>query len=478
MILLMDGFLAIFVLFNILFSLRATFWEYLQAVLSYAIPYILLSIFLGPVYQWGLSQNFVPSFIAKLSPNNYHLVYYFGLKLALFIILVLLCKIVFHFTIGKILGKQRKSPKKGLRFLTNLPIALLFALSFSAWLVFFLARLGVPYEGTVTEKTLKYGENYFEAVGFYDERHALEVLEALDILEENLRDYSYRFLDEDFVKLTKPLFDGLTALKEKLSDSGKAMLSGNDWQDVHNLLFGGLKDTLLAAEAANEKLGDIKGILKDLKDYEKIVQAYHTLQGLEGTVTSYKFYAYLKAEGITVNIRKIDKAVAETFAKIEDFESLKNFTVNYLSLPTGFTETEYLESVEALMQDPNNYANFLLTLSQEFPSGLLQISVGHLEELSLFAFDNSSALSLKEQYLYQNIYSSLQKKLTKNTWGHQYAIALMDDLAEKEVFPETFWKFTRLDHPEWTETDLTAYLDGWKITSGAKEKLVSKLNLA
>ena len=118
------------------FSLRATFWEYLQAVLSYAIPYILLSIFLGPVYQWGLSQNFVPSFIAKLSPNNYHLVYYFGLKLALFIILVLLCKIVFHFTIGKILGKQRKSPKKGLRFLTNLPIALLFALSFSAWLVF------------------------------------------------------------------------------------------------------------------------------------------------------------------------------------------------------------------------------------------------------------------------------------------------------------------------------------------------------
>ena len=102
------------------------------------------------------------------------MVYYFGLKLALLYYFGASCKIVFHFTIGKSWANKEKS-QEGLALLTNLPIALLFALSFSAWPVFFLARLGVPYEGTVTEKTLKYGENYFEAVGFYDERHALEV---------------------------------------------------------------------------------------------------------------------------------------------------------------------------------------------------------------------------------------------------------------------------------------------------------------
>jgi len=187
MIHLMDGCIAIFVLFNILFSIRTSFWEYLQVVLSYAIPFILLSIFLGPVYQWGLNQNLVPSFITKLSQSNYHLVYYFGLKLALFLIFVILCKVLFSLTIGKILKKQRKPKKFSFSFLINIPIAIVFSLSFSAWLVFLLARLGVPYQGTVTFQTVKYGENYFDAIGFYEKKHAMEVVESLTALEDGIK---------------------------------------------------------------------------------------------------------------------------------------------------------------------------------------------------------------------------------------------------------------------------------------------------
>ncbi|HHU24943.1 MAG: hypothetical protein PHG08_04485 [Bacilli bacterium] len=477
MIHLMDGCIAIFVLFNILFSIRTSFWEYLQVVLSYAIPFILLSIFLGPVYQWGLNQNLVPSFITKLSQSNYHLVYYFGLKLALFLIFVILCKVLFSLTIGKILKKQRKPKKFSFSFLINIPIAIVFSLSFSAWLVFLLARLGVPYQGTVTFQTVKYGENYFDAIGFYEKKHAMEVVESLTALEDGIKNPQLQSLEDDFLALTKPLTDGFKSINGKLSDNGKALLSGNDWLDLYNLLLGNLQDELLLEETNNEQLSEIKGILKDLEDYEKIVQAYKTLFDVDGEVTPYQFYTYLQDEGITTNIRRIDKSIVKSIAKMEDLKSLRIFTVNYLSLNDGFTDTQYLESIDQLLKDVKKYQNFLLTLSQEFPSGLLEINAKHLDELSLFEVDDSSNLSLKEQYLYQNIYRDLQQKFTNSTFGNSYVIALMDDFSENDVYLSAFLEFIKLDNPEFTKTDLIEYIDTWKITTRAKEKLVFKINL-
>ena len=194
-------------------------------------------------------------------------------------------------------------------------------------------------------------------------------------------------------------------------------------------------------------------------------------------MTPYQFYTYLQDEGITTNIRRIDKSIVKSIAKMEDLKSLRIFTVNYLSLNDGFTDTQYLESIDQLLKDVKKYQNFLLTLSQEFPSGLLEINAKHLDELSLFEVDDSSNLSLKEQYLYQNIYRDLQQKFTNSTFGNSYVIALMDDFSENDVYLSAFLEFIKLDNPEFTKTDLIEYIDTWKITKRAKEKLVFKINL-
>ena len=182
MILLMDGFLAIFVLFNILFPTC----HFLGIPASKYCPmpslYILLSIFLGPVYQWGLSQNFVPSFIAKLSPNNYHLVYYFGLKLALFIIWCFFAKSYFILPSEKSWANKEKVPRRACAFNQSSDCAA-FALSFPlgssfSWPVWeYLTKEPLPKRLSNTAKIIS-------SRRFYDERHALEVLEALDILKK------------------------------------------------------------------------------------------------------------------------------------------------------------------------------------------------------------------------------------------------------------------------------------------------------
>lgn len=390
MMYLLDLCLIIFVGFNLLYALRLKPFEYIRLFIVYLAPILILFFSMKPIYHF-LIKDGIPSFMIKIFKTHVSVIYYYLIKIGLYLAFFFILKLISKFTFDKIIKKQEKLSNKWQLRLINLPLALCFSFVWSFWLVFVLTRLGVPYVNSISYQIYSPTKSVSEVATLIDLNEKAKAFDELNNLESYLKGEKILFINEKVDSIYHYLEEEINDLKTLLSSQSLSLFSGDLVVDL--LYFTG-KDNhaqeIYQNEVLNDNLRLIKKKISLLDSYHLFVNAIKTTRDENTFASGYDIIITLSETEISSN-RRIKNELEELVICAQTQKNIQLYTKEYFELDELTNDF-----ITDLFYDYPRYQIFLHQLIIDFKT--LNIDSELLQKVVSLSYTNDFSKTLKEAY--------------------------------------------------------------------------------